>query len=207
MPRSIVLTTPPPSTRPEGRAGESRHLTAIEQRQVYEMLLSSSANGVLCRGAFAPLTSRFGCHWRTLSRLWATARRSILAGSPTAVTATKMKDMTSHTLYLQSRNTGTMRKRTKEEKEDAIKKVAHQDRETLPSLAAHSAIPTTTFIDHMKESQLKGKSSYVKPLVTQDNKNARIHFAFNFLQRRLGGRNIIANMHNCVHIDKKMILP
>ncbi|KAF0715606.1 hypothetical protein As57867_003286, partial [Aphanomyces stellatus] len=169
-----------------------KHLNDAERRQAYEMLLAGSDNGVLRYGAFAFTAQHFGCSWRTISRLWASARLSIRDGSLTAVTSTKIKG-----------NSGTTRKRSKEEIELAIKSVAQHDRQTLRSLEVHSSIPKTTLINHMKESKLKAKSNYVNPMLTEENKEDRFRFALNFLEPRSNGSHVFANMHEYVHVDEK----
>ncbi|KAF0707394.1 hypothetical protein AaE_013625, partial [Aphanomyces astaci] len=95
------------------------------------------------------------------------------------------------------------RKRTAEEIELAVRAVPYMARQTLRSLAAHSRIPKTTLVRHMKEVKtLKAKSSYSKPLLTEDNQRLRVEHALSFLSQ--SSKNpIFSNMYNYVHVDEK----
>ncbi|KAF0699580.1 Aste57867_9868 [Aphanomyces stellatus] len=196
-----------------------RNLSDVDRRMIYERLLEISVDGKLPRGSFVKAALHVSCHARTISRLWDQARASIAAGSAVADTSAKMKGETFTILYnlhfgdillngvLVLGNCGPKVKRRPSEIEAAIKAVAHHDRQTLRSTAFHSKIPKTIIIRHMaKENTLKGRSNRVKPLLTEDNKKARLKFVFNFLRSGLCGSHYFENMYNYVHVDKKWFL-
>ncbi|KAF0690726.1 Aste57867_17900 [Aphanomyces stellatus] len=114
-------------------------------------------------------------------------------GSPVADTAARILG-----------NSGGKRLRTAEEIEATIKAVPQEDRQTLQSLEASSGIKKTTIIRHMKEKmKLKGRSNYVKPLLTDANKITRLRYALNILLPGSNGTHFFDNMYNRVHIDEK----
>ncbi|KAF0685579.1 Aste57867_22566 [Aphanomyces stellatus] len=55
----------------------------------------------------------------------------------------------------------------------------------------------------MKESNLKAKSSYSKPMLSDDNKDDRMRFASSFLRPQSNGTHLFAPMHEYVHVDEK----
>ncbi|ETV75776.1 hypothetical protein H257_10147 [Aphanomyces astaci] len=68
----------------------------------------------------------------------------------------------------------------------AVRAVPYMARQTLRSLAAHSRIPKTTLVRHMKEVKtLNAKSSYSKPLLTEDTQRLRVEHALSFLSQSL----------------------
>ncbi|KAF0716330.1 Aste57867_2904 [Aphanomyces stellatus] len=200
------LTTPPRDLRTSVRVSPPRrrgHLNDFERRQAYEMLLTSSNNGALRYGVLPATALHFGCHLRTLSRLWDAARLSVVCGSATAITSTKMKGRTSLNAYMTTYyHFSQARKRAKDEIEAAIRKDDHHNRQTLRTPEAHTKIPKT-LLNHMKESKLKAKSSYTKPMLTDDNKEDRFRFALNFLQPQSNGIHSFSPMHEYVHVDEK----
>ncbi|KAF0717577.1 Aste57867_2222 [Aphanomyces stellatus] len=54
-----------------------------------------------------------------------------------------------------------------------------------------------------KTARLKAKSSYVKPLLTEANRIARLAFAKSFLRPSLNGHHVFVNMYDQVHVDEK----
>ncbi|KAF0682381.1 Aste57867_25469 [Aphanomyces stellatus] len=170
-----------------------RNLSDVDRRM---RLLEISVDGKLPRGSFVKAALHVGCHARMISRLWDQARASIAAGSAVADTSAKMKG-----------NCGPKVKRQPSEIDAAIKAVAHHDRQTLRSTAFHSKIPKTIIIRHMaKEKTLKGRSNRVKPLLTEDNKKARLKFAFNFLRSGLCGSHFFENIKFYVYEDETVAL-
>ncbi|KAF0690746.1 Aste57867_17883 [Aphanomyces stellatus] len=122
------------------------------------------------------------CHRATISRLWGRARLSVDNGAPVADIAARI---------IQG-NSGAKRKRTADEIKQAIKAVPLDDRQTLRCLEVHSGIKKTAIIRHMKEKKkLKAKSNYVKPLLTQANKMARLRLALNCLLPGPRGEELI----------------
>ncbi|KAF0695975.1 Aste57867_13247 [Aphanomyces stellatus] len=88
--------------------------------------------------------------------------------------------------------------------ERAIKSVPHEDRQTLRSLAAASAVPKTTIIRHMQEEgRLSARVNYVKPLLTDKNKEVRVQYAKSFLRPSSNGHHVFDDMHDYVHVDEK----
>ncbi|ETV64960.1 hypothetical protein H257_18229 [Aphanomyces astaci] len=57
-----------------------KHLSPTERQAVYEMLLGAAIGEVLPRGVIVKAAMQFGCHERTVSRLWVQAQLSLRHG-------------------------------------------------------------------------------------------------------------------------------
>ncbi|KAF0702012.1 hypothetical protein AaE_016180 [Aphanomyces astaci] len=160
---------------------------------MYAKLLECSVGGELPYGVLTSIAKRFHCHPRTVKRLWDQGRLSERSNGGVAVVASNIKG-----------NSGRPRLRTNEEIEAAVKAVPQFNRQTLRSLEAQSKIPKTTLFQHIKEVRtLKGRSSYIKPLLTDDNKAMRLEFAKSFLRPSSKGGHLFTSMRDIVHIDEK----
>ncbi|ETV88327.1 hypothetical protein H257_01600 [Aphanomyces astaci] len=189
QPASIATIAPclPGATRAR------ENLTSQQRRAIYETLLEQSTDGGLPYGALHDLAVKFRCHWRTISRVWTRGRASLRNGNDVADVASRLQG-----------NVGRKKTRTSEEIEQAIKTVPHFARQTLRSVAHQSNIPKSTIIRHIRETKrLKARSSYVKPLLTEDNLKTRLKFAMNFVRPSASGTHIFASMHQYVHVDEK----
>ncbi|ETV64400.1 hypothetical protein H257_18697 [Aphanomyces astaci] len=162
---STATTTSATCLSPPGVTPARGNLTADQRHVIYDTLLERSSHGKLPYGAMQDLALKYECHWRTISRVWVRGRASLANGNEVAHVASQLKEI-----------------------EKSIKSVPHFTRQTLRSLAYQSKIPKTTIIRHMSETKrLKAGSSYVKPLLTQDNTKARLDFAMNFVRPSTSG--------------------
>ncbi|KAF0724137.1 hypothetical protein AaE_009806, partial [Aphanomyces astaci] len=77
-------------------------------------------------------------------------------------------------------------------------------RQTQRALAAHSGVPKTTIVQHMKdEKQLQARSSYVRPQLTDAKTAARMKHVMNFLQPTSNGNQVFVDMNSYIHVDEK----
>ncbi|ETV64271.1 hypothetical protein H257_18817 [Aphanomyces astaci] len=165
-----------------------RKLSDTERRAIYEKLLSRSTDGELPHGAYANTARLFNCNWRSVSRIWARGRKSSQQGNVDA----KFKG-----------KSGSKRKYTTSDIERAVKALPIQARQTLRTMAAQSGVAKTTLVRHMaEEKRLKAKSSYSKPLLTDENARGRMEHALSLLQQS-PNRTTFSKMHQYVHIDEK----
>ncbi|ETV69615.1 hypothetical protein H257_14754 [Aphanomyces astaci] len=139
-----------PVATPKPQNGH-KHLTLEDRRGVYEMLLSASVGDMLPRGVITKAAQQFGCHVRTISRLWQRARLSLRGGGHTAdgILAENLSERLNKlkATYVQ---------------------YPHMSRQTLRSLSAASGIPMTTIFQHKKATpRFKLKSSYALPHARQ----------------------------------------
>ena len=166
-----------------------RNFTADQRRSVYERLLSVAVSGRPPHGSFRAMSTLYGCHWKTISRIWDQAKRSLATGAIAADTAAKICGKTFNRLYFHVSiscytiikgngfsylgNSGRKPIRTHDEIEASVRAISHHKRQTLRSLASSVNIPNTTIMRHMKAvARLKARSSYVKPLLTEDNQKS-----------------------------------
>ncbi|ETV70465.1 hypothetical protein H257_14125 [Aphanomyces astaci] len=68
-----------------------KHLSPTERQAVYEMLLGAAIGEVLPRGVIVKAAKQFGCHERTVSRLWVRAQLSLRHGCISADVRTKLR--------------------------------------------------------------------------------------------------------------------
>ncbi|ETV69902.1 hypothetical protein H257_14501 [Aphanomyces astaci] len=170
-----------------------RNLKPTERRAVFEQLLERSIGGKLPYGAIRDVARVYCCHSRTIVRIWKQGRLSQSRNHGLADVAAKMKG-----------NSGRKKTRTAEEIKAAVQGVPQYHRQTLRALAANCHVPTTTLVRHMKEhGKLKARSSYVKPMLTEENIGTRLAFVKSFLRPLSGGTIGFSNMHDLVHIDEK----
>ncbi|ETV80465.1 hypothetical protein H257_06736 [Aphanomyces astaci] len=156
-----------------------KHLSPTERQAVYEMLLGAAIGAVLPRGVIVKAAKQFGCHERTVSRIWVRAQLSLRHGSISADVRTKLR-------------------------ESAIRAVPLMSRQTLRSLSAACGIPMTSIIRHKKKTpRFKAKSNYVKPFLTSANIEARLRYAMPFVRPLSNGRHSFSNMLDFVHVDEK----
>ncbi|OQR85793.1 hypothetical protein ACHHYP_20544 [Achlya hypogyna] len=178
----------PRATSPVGGARARSNLTEHERRGVYDRLLAVSVDDLLPRTAYREVAEHFHCSPCTVKRVWARGQRSIAAGSLATVVTSKICGIRAHAGDIEAK----------------IKAVPHHLRQPLRSLASQAAIPKTALIWHMKAStRLKARSSYVRPMLTDANKRARLASASSFVRPSSGGTNTFVNMHDYVHVDEK----
>ncbi|KAH9155440.1 hypothetical protein AeRB84_002581 [Aphanomyces euteiches] len=193
LPSDNELARAPAPTPQIQSTGKCRNLTESERRRVYCELLASTNDGNLAPGTFGKIAQQFGCHAKTVQRIWDRGQASIREGAMGANVDSKRKG-----------KCGAKRKHSPLEIEEAIKRVDQIDRQTLRSLASASGIPKTAIVKHMKEEKrLKARSSYVKPALSEKNKEEHMKFALSFLQPGPCGKHIFSNMHDYVHVDEK----
>ncbi|ETV78383.1 hypothetical protein H257_07943 [Aphanomyces astaci] len=175
-------TATPPSSQPSSASSRGlRTLRHDDRVAIYESLLESSSNGRLPRGAFVQHAQTHQCHWKTISRVWTRAQESLRRGSLTADVASKIREI-----------------------KMAVQGVDMYARQTLRALWAHSGIPKTTLVQHMRdEKNLRARASYVRPHLTDANAVTRMKHAMSFLQPTSSGNQVFADMNSYIHVDEK----
>ncbi|OQR85224.1 hypothetical protein ACHHYP_12075 [Achlya hypogyna] len=119
----------PASTATRVVSWSSKNLADNKRHAIYEQLLQSCVGGKIPRSAFQKLAPDYGCHARTIARIWAQGQESVANGAVAAVVTSRMKG-----------NCGVTSKWDKGAIERAIKTVPHELRQTLRSLAAKRAV-------------------------------------------------------------------
>ncbi|KAF0705499.1 hypothetical protein AaE_014485 [Aphanomyces astaci] len=189
----VVSPVPMPSpTTPHQPNHDKRKLSDLERRAIYETLLGRSNNGRIAHGEYTTTAATFQCHWKTVARIWKRGQESLRNGSVVAVVNARFKG-----------NSGPKVQRSPSDIRAAVKAVPLVARQILRSVVEHSGIPKTTLVRHMaEEDQLKSKSSYSKPFLTEDNERSRVKHAMSFLFQS-SKKITFSNMHNFVHVDEK----
>lgn len=162
------------------------NLTSDQRRAVYEWLLEESNGGRLRRGAVKDAASQFGVATKTINRIWSRGRQSIASGAIVA--------------NVSSLKAGRVGKKKMPFDSNAIKAVPLLARQSIRALATALNIPKSTLHDRLKEGSIRRHSSAVKPLLTDQNKLARVQFCIASLNLET---RMFGDMMNMVHIDEK----
>jgi hypothetical protein len=167
-----------------GSARQGPALTSEQRLAVYHELLLHVKNGRPMKGSFKMVATRFGVHWKTISRIWKHAQESIAAGTLVP--------------YLKMRHTGAKMKVT--DVNAIVTSVPLRRRTTLRALSAATGIPTMTLWRRKKDGAIRAHSNAIKPLLTDQNKNDRLRFCLSMLQP---STMTFLPMHDVVYVDEK----
>lgn len=161
-----------------------KSILSISQRQaVYQALLTKLKNDRPAKGSFNEVAQRFNVNSKTISRIWKQANASLSNGElvPNLKTQHKPK-------IPKNRDITSM-----------VTEVPLSRRTTLRSLAAATGVPTTTLWRKMKEGAIRRHSNSIKPLLTEENRVARLKFCLSMMETP----STFGNMYDVVHVDEK----
>lgn len=162
-----------------------KNLTNDERRAAFRILQGSLKNHKLPNGAFTRTAKLFSVAPSTISRLWS---QGINGDS----------DKENNVDSRMKGNVG--RKKVYGNVGEMIKKIPLHQRKRIRSISAALHIPQTTVFRRLKAKEIKAHSSSVKPFLTEENKNSRVHFIMTHIDRSSG---LFNPMLNVIHIDEK----
>ncbi|ETV64045.1 hypothetical protein H257_19013, partial [Aphanomyces astaci] len=164
---------------------KAQNLTDVERQAMINMLLASSNGGKRKYGSVKGVADQFNCHRTTVSAVWNSWKASCAEGGSKMIASPPTSRMKG--------NCGAKMKWSAEAIEAAIKSVPFHKRQTTRALAFHSGVPRSTILRHMKRNRrLRCKSSYLRPLLTEDNK-----------EERMKRTTFSTTLHDVVHVDEK----
>ena len=82
----------------------------------------------------------------------------------------------------------------------ALKEIPIKSRTTIRGVAAALGVPKMTLFDNLKKLGLRAASRFLKPLLTDDNKKARLEWALRWVSSSPGHGHKIHHFEDFVHI-------
>ncbi|CAN0260747.1 unnamed protein product, partial [Pylaiella littoralis] len=168
-----------------------KNLTTSEKRAAIAELLKGSKNGKLGKGDLKRVGEQFQQHPQTISRLWKDCNKQKDAGEVDPNLDNKRKQKSGRKgidlVSIQA----------------ALAGIPIKNRTTIRGVAAALGIPRSTLFDNLKKLGLRAASRYLKPLLTDGNKTARLEWALRWVSSSAGGGHKFHHFEDFVHIDEK----
>ncbi|KAG3159177.1 hypothetical protein PI126_g7513 [Phytophthora idaei] len=163
-----------------------RELSDSERDQVVASLLQCSVDGVPRRGAIKEVAAKFRVDRRTISRVWKKA---------------KAEEARSRQLRADYRGNARGRPMLDlSEKLEKLRITPFDQRSTLPAASSACCVARATLQRRVKGGQVVAHVSYVKPLLTDENKAARLTWCISHVQPN---SLLFNNMYDTIHVDEK----
>lgn len=170
------------------RSHKSQQLTDEQRNGILQCLLQLKNGNNLRRGAINETAAKFDVSRLTVSNIWQRAKMQFRSGAISADVSAKKKG-----------NCGRKRKNYTDEI-DNIRNIPVDSRGTIRSVSSAANIPPTTLFNIFKRGeQIRRVSSRVKPLLTEDNKKARLMYCLSNVKPS----HKFEDFYDHVHIDEK----
>lgn len=170
------------------RDSKLKQLTANQRNGILQNLLQLKKDEKLKHGAINKIAADFGVTRLTVSRIWHAAQIQYSEGKICADVSSKKKEKCGRKRKDYSENVAK------------IQDVPFNRRGSIRSLSFAIGIPKSTLFDIFKRgNNFKRISSTIKPLLTDQNKLARLKFCLSKV--RPDGR--FEDLYDYVHIDEK----
>ena len=171
-----------------GGSVKRKNLTSSQKRAAIAELLKGSNNGKLCRGDLKRVGEQFEQHPETISRLWKSFNQQKEDGvvDPNLDNRRKVNSGRKGIDLVAVRS--------------ALKEIPIKSRTTIRGVAAALGVPKMTLFDNLKKLGLRATSRFLKPLLTDDNKKARLEWALRWVSSGPGHGHKIHHFEDFVHI-------
>ncbi|KAK1353633.1 hypothetical protein POM88_051998 [Heracleum sosnowskyi] len=133
---------------------------------IYAILLQRSINGKLKKKTTRDVASIFSVSIRTVQRIWKRSRENT-------------EDGVANVSHRETKNCG--RKRIEIDIEQ-FRNIPLQQRTTLRSTASAMNMSTSLIYNNIRRGKIRRHSNSAKPLLTNQNKKARVHFCLSMLE-------------------------
>ena len=172
------------------RTGSNYRVLSLDDRlNICFELLSSYEGDRLPHGKVQELADRYRVNGTTISRL---GRR--------ALEANQNPDNIFDGIGSRRKNCGRRSNYNLDEISAAVENLGIEKRRTIRDVAEQVGVPKSTLHRLMKQTGfLRPHTSAVKPILTDENKNARVEFC----RRHIGDNGRYAPMNNIIHVDEK----
>lgn len=166
-----------------------KDLTTNERNLAVQFLLIRQNNGKLIHGAVNEAAAEFAISRRTVSRIWAEAKKKRSAGQMIVLKSAKMNAPRKKKIIIDI---------------DLIKSLSTQKRASIRRLAVSIGCKKTTVARWITQGLIKAHTSALKPDLTAPNKLLRIRFSLEAIEfDRILNILKFRSMYNTVHIDEK----
>lgn len=184
----IYFTGEENTTENERQTRKYKILSNEQRHAIYIALLQRSRNGKLKKNTTKEVAALFSIPMRTVQRIWKLSKKN-------------MRDGVTDVSHLKTKNCG--RKRINVDWEQ-FRNLPLTKRKTLRDAAAAMKMSTSVLSKNVKKGIIKRHSSPVNPVLTEDNKKARLRFCLSMLDKNsLPHEPKFMNMYNIIHIDEK----
>lgn len=171
----------------------------------YNMLHGRSTDGVLERGVTKDAAFFFQVHRNTIGKIWRATNTKLadhLSNHPDGLN--EFLSCEKNFENDNNKKTGRPRKWERVELRKAVKVVPLGQRKDWRSIAAAVGVPKSTLHDMSKKEKIfKRRRSNLKPVLTDENKVARMCFALDEITQTNSGDNVYKSMYDRVHVDEK----
>ncbi|KAL5705947.1 hypothetical protein ACHQM5_024171 [Ranunculus cassubicifolius] len=148
-------------------ARSRKTLTNQERQSIFETLLKQSENGKIKYGAFKQIAAIYSLNVRTVRRIWTQAKTCINSGLDVDV---------SHKL------TNRVGRKRIVIDPSLIAEIPLRNQTNIRSLANAANMSKTTMHRRIKEGFMRPHSNALKPLLTDENKKARLRFCLSMVE-------------------------
>lgn len=182
------------SSNTDGARCKRKNLTSEERAQVVAALLRSSVNLQPPKAEFAACAVRFSCSERQIARLWQRVAQDIHEGKSINYSSGRKG------------KSGRKSRLTEEFRLDlnhAIALTPLEDRTNIRTLADSLGMSKSTLHDYFLSGVFRCHTACLKPMLSDEQRVARVRFASGFVQKTGRHGLQIDNMMEYVHLDEK----
>lgn len=159
-------------------------MTTEEKRIVFEYMLENSTNMKVKKGFKTIAAAKFSTSTRTITRIWALGKQHISNG-----------------IEFSSKSRNATRKRVHIDS-NMIREVPFRRRTNIRSLASAINVSKSTLHRRVREGFMRPNTNAIKPLLTDDNKKARLRFCLPMLTHDINSNiSLFPSMMNFIHTD------
>ena len=162
-----------------------------EIRALIEELLKGSTRGKLAKGDIQRVAQMFGCSRYQVSAVWKRYKQQKDAG----VVAVDLRSK-------RAGNSGRKEIDLAATREKLLQ-IPLKTRTSQRSVAAELKIPHTPLTDNLRKLGLHASRRFLKPLLTESDKAARLAWALRWVRESAGGTRVFDETKGVVMVDEK----
>lgn len=175
------MSTPPPQYK--------KNLSDDERNSIAQWLLANSKDVQVLRGKMKEAVAKFNSSPRTVSRVWADARKQLASNQ---------------VIQLKSKKPKAQRRKRVLIDLELIQSIPLHKRATIRKLGIGLNCSKSTVWRWVKAGLIKAHTSAIRPHLSADHKLLRLKFSIEAIEfDRLQNMLKFKSMHNTVHLDEK----
>jgi len=158
------------------------------RKQVYQDLLARSNNEKLGKKDTTIVADQFGLHIRSVQRLWKRGKIQLANSVPVVVSSLKK---------------GKVGRKTIPVDLEALRNIPLKERMTIEDVCAKLNMSKWRVQRYLKKGLIRRHSSSIKPYLTQPNKESRLQWCVDMVNRELLDDPRFKELYDFVFIDEK----
>ena len=158
------------------------------RKQVYQALLARSNNGTLHKEDTAFVAAQFDIHRRTAQRVWNRGKTQLCSNVPVVVSSLKKGKVDRKTIPVDL---------------EALRNIPPKERMTIEDVCAKLNMSKWRVQNYLKKGLIRRHSSSIKPYLTQPNKESRLQWCVDMVNRELLDDPRFKELYDFVFIDEK----